>query len=1348
MKVYIIKTYLDQKDKTKVKGFKLIDIDAKTEANRVMKVSYEKLKAAMQSKKISIENAVYAEPGIIRGKNYSLIDKLGKTTITNSNDTDVIVLKKVTTNKEVSLKSTYLVASNFEYMNRVNTSVITGQDIFSHSEKILNFDYFLELNAKISDDEEIKQDNKKYLKFTYDFKEYDIYELDEKMRDFRKSVSTSEFSAYMYYMGWVFEKPTDMTVGLISDACTLVRIPDDCDENGSIPLFSRKPKETIELMVISSLTSGINSIINGRQSYNYDPNEVIKINTLVLKVNPDHCSYFAGYTLGNLEINNFIIYYEDKVITPDTKIFELRGFNGCHINNICLADANGITKNVLRADLSRCFDNSQIYSEKLTLYCNSISTSFNKTKVNLEIEPVKGYGMLIKKSMNELQNGSSVKFSEDVSHNIIDSFNGNNLWGSTLNFRKLGRFAAISGSFNNLIGLNEVILGTEIGELGIDSFNYSNVKEIRIPNSAVLIRCPDEIENQIEFVVECQDKKEITINSYRLGGYKGYEKVRYTTDITALDIFQHLEGNIMDITLPLDKVATMSRNVFSDSDLEYFDSIALPMIHKLGGLQLSNCSKLKTVIINRNIQEMNASTTYKDKLLENSRFVQTLAIAETVQDFSTGILNKMRSVGNKLVVYVVRDSAAHKVVARTKKYNIVVMDSFDEILNKIEANQKATKVAGSKLQLLFNEKPEYKCLFSPEYKDNIKEIYRMLSEIDSAKSNMEPIELDTRKFKSIPLTTFDMTADLVDKQEVRLSNGYDIDTSVRHADGGINRINAFCNLITSNIDNNTYCYRQKFIDRINTVTYKRLHIIMSRSGRHVIYINDRTDDINVLMIVVGNEICFMNLFKKNRIYDYIGFSIWRGDNAYYSSLSSNDPKFDCKSLKNIIKAGDHLSVFSEAQVVGGVNVPRILSVKVFDLFQYSTLLIGIEPRAIITLDGTSSRFKSKISSNAIVYDLHSQLYYIIHATISVEKRNAIFVSREYDSVTIKEVLDFSHLKQRVRKNQLIDSMFETFTESFKLDDELRKLITLSGSYKELKTTYINKFIRNAQINACTSVREFIKAKFSKLSLDELNLISIGQLLLEYRITSRNIDEIPSITMDIVKDIYSSSITYRASEFTLNSLFEIVSSTRLSEAHVILDEYIAKSDTNGLYRYLFNNSNNDEYLGEAIDGIGGVIRLLTKAACYRNKLIEDTEEALNKHRFITISKTQLYVYGFLYSTYLKLDVLTMRYLVVVDYGYEESSDVLGRTTYLRFKNFVQARKWFDKYRSLVLVSYVLENGHEKYLNEMMIRKSNIDMEDAQELGRIHRQLAKGIEVEELTVERSIGDIKNLLTSGLE
>lgn len=1065
MHIYIVATYRNGKDESKITDYLLLDID---DNFKTLKVSKEQLVNVLSQNKIKLFNAKLSTTAIV-GTYYSL-NRLPSFRY-NVLDTNfrIVILNKNDKNTEF--------LGCFVDQNGVNVSKInlnTVNSCFSQGLVCNIGDSYLPLCEKIDTPKE-KQPQVRV--------NADVNDVDSEW-------TVDMFIAYMRSKGYTYQlyqlsSGNGYELRDIDPRCEVVHIPVgvviiNC-------LYGSKPKKIKGIVLPKTLELFENLYEDAKRMTDVDD-------------------------LSEMDTSDFIevdyIYFQNKNANPETykKSGEYHALQQLIINKYANCPNRYTVRHLYKYCIFNCNINIDLQINLRGAFYYCIFKGDN-SKVNVNVSS-------ITQSFYQIQGLEEISIGSNVT-DIWGSFE--HVYFSKIDFSKAIHLKTITSSFNYnirsvdidlskcesltnvdsrsffLMYINKLILSDSINSIASQCFSSINsvspgcdskfkLKEVVLPASLKNLSWPVfDDETVIKF-----NKQTTAIKSSLLRGYT-LHNIEFTNNTKIID--QHAYSSMAEVCtfdalhIP-ESIVEIQESAFNRALLTDFDSRKLPLVHEIPNECFME-SLVETVILGDNIESIGA------KAFKRCRYLRTIIISDKVKNISNSAFSDIHA--DKITtIYVVKGSYAARKLANTKE-SLIEMDSFDEILESITDVQTTPSEKIAKFRLMLTGSPYEALLDIPDYNKNINFIYKFVQYINNNVQD-KSIAVDTSKYRPIDLSYIPGLAE--DYKRVT-------DLAISHSNT-LKRNNVFAclnNLITRLCDSD---------ERLYTNTFFHVLQIGNISSKPIIYCDDTrviyhiTAEIltkayfEMLVIVVDGKIQFMHGINTIKILRYLTCNDKLSLVASSLGVERTNP-FGI-SFTKFLKIGDSLtssnesarySIYASDYTINGVKIPNKIGDDT-NSYVVSTLRSMMKNNWIfigttIAFDETLSkqtRYNEKRNYPTLFYDLIEQKFIEVIAKFEFSANKI----EEIDMYTVVGIIDLADI------NKIDKRYFAELDEALN-DETTNNIIELASLSDEIIENMHND-MSNYDITGNKNIMDLADAVY-KYNIDDvakLNVQSANALL--------------------------------------------------------------------------------------------------------------------------------------------------------------------------------------------------------------------------------------------------------------
>lgn len=1079
MHIYIVATYRNGKDESKITDYLLLDID---DNFKTLKVSKEQLVNVLSQNKIKLFNAKLSTTGIIGtyyslnrlpSFRYDLLDTNFRMIILSKNDKNTEFLNCLVTQNGVSV-------SKIDF-NTINNYFSQGY--------ICNIgDNYLPLCEKI----ETPKNKKPQIN------------LDKDVNNVDSEWTIEMFVTYMKSKGYSYKLYNESgfdgyVLCDIDPRCEVIHIPVGVTVVSY--LYEQYPPEKIKGIIIPKTLNIFDKFCQYKSNLqitndDYDNEKFMKVDYVYFQnkgMNKQNYNNLGDYNgLQQLSISKF-------VNCPAKKNVKYL-FCYCEIN--CAININNIST------LDKSFFMSQL-NDEVNINARKITNSFRKIEIhdinigdNVEV---------IDKSFSKLVHLFRLDFSKAINLcSISASFIDNDADIDDLNLSNCKKLRSIAlKSFSEFI-IGKIELSNSVTSIDLQSFYKCLVwtGEVRLPACLKKLDCRAFSNNggdtKLIFNKQTTSITDLLMLNYDKRNISFEGKVTEIETNTYYQMEDYCEFD--DLHIP-ESVVEIHTRAFCNSKLIDFDSRKLPLIHSIPEECFLN-SHIETVIIGDNIESIG------EKAFKKCNNLRTIVISDKVRKISNNAFSDIH--GDKITtIYVVKGSYAAKKLANTKE-SLIELDSFDKIIEDIFNKQTTPEEKIAKFRLMLNGSEYESLLDKPEYARNINFIYKFVQYIENNKQDTT-ISIDTSKYKSMNIP--DSMNDLIIDYQRR------INSIITDSDGikKLKRNNVFAslsNLITKLCDNDERLYTSEFLLDV----LKKGHI----SNIQSLYFDDTKAiyDISVeiftnvhfeiIVIIVDGKIKFMHGIETLCITRYIAYDddmcILRRS---FEAERSNPFKV---SFTKFLKTGDSLTPTVNRVYLDKYNA------------DYSDYRIsGVEIPNRIGDDSThdiGSTLKSMIKNNWIFIGTTVPFYETLRRQVAYnEKRN--YPTLFYDIIEQKFIEVVAKFKFRGSKIENINMY--TVINVYDLSD----INKIDKQYFSEMTEALNDKSTNNAIELASLDNELIERAYNDINNYDINgnknIMDLADAIYKY-----NIDDVAKLNIQSANVLLQSEF-FELSELTMNKI---------------------------------------------------------------------------------------------------------------------------------------------------------------------------------------------------------------------
>lgn len=889
--------------------------------------------------------------------------------------------------------------------------------------------------------------------------------LDEEARDPNVVWDFETFERYMNMQGWDFEQYTGFSGRLISSVsrkCKVLHLPSGTV--GSECLFSAKPDE-LDTIIFNKDFRKINNLY--KDEYGGKSNgECLK--PLLEATHINRVRDFKA-SLEPLHINNIYFQKADNIIEETFKGAGLgnlvvtgiaqmpfyknidRLYNCCDLNKL---DTEGIQSRFAR--METCFNKTTIGDMDFDFNLDDIRKSFRVfyTKSTPFKVHFGGNILIINNSFYET-NLEEVTFDtcKQITH-IDCSFCGSE-YLKVLDFRNCDALDRMYELGCDCPNLEQFYLNRRLQGLLGRICDNTKVKRLELGTSIRKIKWP---------VLENCDGAEViipdNISTLDSGLFDGDKTT--SAEIVFLGTPKNICGayyggtEFQNMKFPK-TISEIAKGTFKYLNTPMFDSSLLPNLNYLSEELFISNWYINTVVLDRNIVKLDKNC-FKD-----CHQLETIILSESLTEFSAREFSRIK--GNKVpTVYAVKGSTAHKKLNTNTSINLVVVDSIEEARDIVFNSAKTEEIKRAKFDVLLPD-TKYSDLLNEPYKKDISFTYKMMMELDANERASDTPALDTRKFRSLPLSQFESFDKMMDRFR-KIDCGEDCS----------NIFIGFSNLITKFLDNCDWCYTEPFIDSMNRLGNPQATRILTCDNKAQIVVVkfNVIKEAYLLAIIVEDVIQFMTPMKMLQSYDInatsFGFEM--------QLLNALTRPFDDRkrvSIGKYLTPGDFIAdqeiEIESPIIINNAKIPIRYYNKFFDNIIGTFKIIGdIDSGKLVT--GPSA--PSKVHQ-LLLYDMIDQL--IVETKCKVLLSSNTPRIRGFQQINVVRVYTLDEI------NQIDQKYFKSFPlYCMNRDDKTNNIIKLmSMSKAECDEAYNNKENYDTE--------------------GDMNLCYLGELIYQHNITS-------------------------------------------------------------------------------------------------------------------------------------------------------------------------------------------------------------------------------------------------------
>lgn len=1063
MHIYIVATYRNGKDESKITDYLLLDID---DNFKTLKVSKEQLVNVLSQNKIKLFNAKLSTTAIV-GTYYSL-NRLPSFRY-NVLDTNfrVVILNKNDKNTEFL---GCFVDQNGVKASKINLNTVNS--CFSQGLVCNIGDNYLPLCEKIDTPKE-KQPQVRV--------NADVNDVDSEW-------TIDMFIAYMRSKGYTYQlfqlsSRNEYELRDIDPRCEIAHIPVGVKTINR--LYASKPKKikgiilpkTLELLV--SLYKDVKLVPDLDDLSEMDTSEFIEVDYVYFQSkNEDlkqHKEIGEYHALQQLIINKY-------ANCPNR-------YNVRYLYEYCIFNCN---INIdLEISLRHAFCNCIFNNSKTNINVMTLTDSFNLVQGLEEI--------VIGSNMTDIWRSfkrayfSKIDFSKAVHLNTITSSFTSNIKPVDIDLSNCKSLLSVNSKSFFLMFINKLILSDSITSIASQCFNSINsiysdcdskfkLKEVVLPASLKQLSWPVfDDETIIKF-----NKQTTIIRSSLLKGYTKH-RIEFTDNTKIIDqqAYRNMSGvcTFNELHIP-ESIVEIQESAFNHALLTDFDSRKLPLVHEIPNECFME-SLVETVVLGDNIENIGA------KAFKRCSHLRTIVISDKVKSINNSAFSDIHA--NKITtIYVVKGSYAARKLANTKA-SLIEMDSFDEIIESISDVQTTPSEKIAKFRLMLAGSP-YETLFDiPDYARNINFIYKFVQYINNNVQD-KTIAVDTSKYRPIDLSYIHGLAE--DYKRVT-------DLAISHSNT-LKRNNVFAclnNLITKLCDNDERLYTPTFFHVLQIGNICSKSIIYCDDTRVIYHITAKILTkayFEILVIVVNGKIQFMHGINTIKILRYLACNDKLSLVASSLGVERTNP-FEV-SFTKFLKIGDSLilstdatrySVFASDYTINGVKIPNKINNNtnecvvdtLMSMMKNNWIFIG----TTITFDETLSkqtRYNEHRNYPTLFYDLIEQKLIEVVAKFKFSASKI----KEIDMYTVVNIIDLIDI------DKLDKQYFTELDEAFN-DESTNNIIELASLSNETIEN-IHNDMSNYDITGNKNIMDLADAVY-KYNIDDaakLNVQSANALL--------------------------------------------------------------------------------------------------------------------------------------------------------------------------------------------------------------------------------------------------------------
>lgn len=1063
MHIYIVATYRNGKDESKITDYLLLDIE---DNFKTLKVSKEQLVNVLSQNKIKLFNAKLSTTAIV-GTYYSL-NRLPSFRY-NVLDTNfrVVILNKNDKNTEF--------LGCFVDQNGVNVSKInlnTVNSCFSQGLVCNIGDNYLPLCEKIDTPKE-KQPQVRV--------NADVNDVDSEW-------TIDMFIAYMRSKDYTYQllqlsSRNEYELRNIDPRCEIAHIPVGVKIINR--LYASKPKKIKGIILPKTLELLLSLYENAENTIDIDD-------------------------LSEMDTSGFIevdyIYFQNKNANPKkyTETGVYRALQQLIINKYANCPNRNTVRDLYKYCLFNCNINIDLQINLRSTFCNCI---FNNSKTNINVMTLTDSFNLVQ-GLEEIVIGSNITdiwrsfkrayfskidFSKAVHLNTITSSFTSNIKPVDIDLSNCKSLLSVNSKSFFLMFINKLILSDSITSIASQCFSSINsicsdcdskfkLKEVVLPASLKQLSWPVfDDETIIKF-----NKQTTIIRSSLLKGYTKHNIV-FTDNTKIIDqqAYRNMSGvcTFDELNIP-ESIIEIQESAFNQALLTDFDSRKLPLVHEIPNECFME-SLVETVVLGDNIENIGA------KAFKRCSHLRTIVISDKVKSINNSAFSDIHA--DKITtIYVVKGSYAARKLANTKEL-LIEMNSFDEIIESVNDVQTTPSEKIAKFRLMLTGSPYEALLDIPDYNRNINFIYKFVQYINNNVQD-KTIVADTSKYRPIDLSYIHgLAEDYKRVTDLAVSNS-----------NTLKRNNVFAclnNLITKLCDND---------ERLYTPTFFHVLQIGNICSKSIIYCDDTrviyhiTAEIltkayfEILVIVVDNKIQFMHGINTIKILRYLTHN--NKLSLVVSSIGMERDNPFGVSFTKFLKIGDSLilstdvvrySIFASDYTINGVKIPNEINNNanecvvdtLISMMKNNWIFIG----TTITFDETLSkqtRYNEHRNYPTLFYDLIEQKFIEVIAKF---KFSANKIER-IDMYTVVDIIDLADI------NKLDRQYFAELDEAFN-DESTNNIIELASLSNETIEN-IHNDMSNYDITGNKNIMDLADAvyKYGINDVAKLNVQSANALL--------------------------------------------------------------------------------------------------------------------------------------------------------------------------------------------------------------------------------------------------------------
>lgn len=1243
MRLHIIGTVRNKLNIKSIIGYYVWDV----ESNNMKLVGTKDLKRAILEANVSFSNVDLTENseyGKIIGSHYSL-DKL--THIQDGTDNSNILSKYTVMDSYAD--NTFLIA-RFDGTN-IDYKLCSVEQMYFMADSIWNYDLksdilypknrkvrSCDLGCKLTIDQESHNKAVKQLE-KINSKSNNRKEILLEQAYNKDTVwSIEEFKEFMGLMGWSYTMNrvypcSNLTEDLYKETkhCDYFYALNDVDENCEVlhmpigvckskNLFRRRPKN-IHTLIISSTVQEIENlyIINTKPSTTNDVQNLFGngvIANIMCGVMGDYnIEYERRKEIREMQIELITVHNIYRQTCSEKLLQSLR-YNKYNFNGLCMLNITGeLELNIKEIRLFKAFNlctfNEIPYIECKKLGCCFRNIRANNNRVEINVKTLSESFVDVK-----LKENTIVVLGENtalISESFIKCILGNIDISQAINIEQISSsFCHISdlevidmsniqvkldrlvASFSNCDKLHSIILPKSIQTIGRTNAEGSKlIKEVIIPEDV------DCIYNECFLGDTCRViyPKKITnlTREYMIGfrNAKRYEPVFQSTIASLNTTLPETYGKLSDLKLP-NTIQSMPKGVFRSTSLIDYDSRLLPYVTHIPDEAFRD-SSIKHVIFADNI-----TTIGKDALTTCDR-LRSVILGKNIEQMPNTLLKDCKP-SVLIKVYVVKNSYASKRLRKNNKMVMIEVDNTEEAIER-EYGSTTPEVKQPKFEMMLHG-TKYEALLNKHCISNISYLYPLFKALANDEEYLQnKIELDTRKFKSMPI-------EYLYNLDVRLK--YLRDNVSLGDKNNIKRFISICNLVTTLTNNCDELFDKANINSISIVFSDILAYIDDDNAILFTKFSKDNKTVTLLCIVYNNKVVYLTPFWSSR---YTSIFKLSPRLSLFTSVINIDRSVNYANmgLGTILVEGDRLgNRYSTPpdSCVHGFTIPNNYVNIVDDNIRNTSRMIGI-----LNFERKSKQKKQyEVNYDILLYECLNAKFIECVANIDFSDEDNTEVGR-VNIISIKHTYDLSDI------DKIDKEYFEYLTEGFnsRLSHNIIKDMTLSDEDKQQ-----------------------IKSDMANYDLDgDMNITYIGELVYQ-----NGIDTVEKLLQNksIIQRILDSHL-YTKANISMNFLkknsnaYNNILMKSVLNSGSILMEYQAKLD-NGYDIYITGLADGSTTMSSKKFLNGGYLRLdrvlllLNTIGNYRELYKGEHEPRIDNRAidvnnfYFVLSKTlsQFYKYG--------------------------------------------------------------------------------------------------------------------------